>query len=408
MNTEVLIPVDVNKKPNEQPVPLHNRWHPDIPAVKTVDPGASFRIECLDWTGGQIKNNDDARDIQDIDLNQVHYLSGPIAVKGAEPGDLLVVDILNIGYLPDSPWGFTGIFSKENGGGFLTDYFPKAAKVIWDLDGIYATSRHISDVRFAGIIHPGLMGCAPSEELLREWNKREAELVATDPDRVPPLAILPTPDAALLGKLDSNDFDSVAQEGARTIPPREHGGNCDIKNLTRGTRAYFPVYIKGGNLSMGDIHFSQGDGEISFCGGIEMAGWIDIKVDLIKNGMATYGIINPIFETSPLEPHYERYLTFEGISVDEKDGKQHYLNAHISYRRAILNAIEYLKKFGYTGQQAYILLSTAPVEGRISGIVDIPNACCTVAVPSGIFNFDIMPSTQGPKKKDRGNVAQVR
>ncbi|NRB21863.1 acetamidase/formamidase family protein, partial [Candidatus Dependentiae bacterium] len=229
-----------------------------------------------------------------------------------------------------------------------------------------------------------------------------------DPDRVPPLAILPTPDAALLGKLDSNDFDSVAQEGARTIPPREHGGNCDIKNLTRGTRAYFPVYIKGGNLSMGDIHFSQGDGEISFCGGIEMAGWIDIKVDLIKNGMATYGIINPIFETSPLEPHYERYLTFEGISVDEKDGKQHYLNAHISYRRAILNAIEYLKKFGYTGQQAYILLSTAPVEGRISGIVDIPNACCTVAVPSGIFNFDIMPSTQGPKKKDRGNVAQVR
>lgn len=408
MNTEVLIPVDVNKKPNEQPVPLHNRWHPDIPAVKTVDPGASFRIECLDWTGGQIKNNDDARDIQDIDLNQVHYLSGPIAVKGAEPGDLLVVDILNIGYLPDSPWGFTGIFSKENGGGFLTDYFPKAAKVIWDLDGIYATSRHISDVRFAGIIHPGLMGCAPSEELLREWNKREAELVATDPDRVPPLAILPTPDAALLGKLDSNDFDSVAQEGARTIPPREHGGNCDIKNLTRGTRAYFPVYIKGGNLSMGDIHFSQGDGEISFCGGIEMAGWIDIKVDLIKNGMATYGIINPIFETSPLEPHYERYLTFEGISVDEKDGKQHYLNAHISYRRAILNAIEYLKKFGYTGQQAYILLSTAPVEGRISGIVDIPNACCTVAVPSGIFNFDIMPSTQGPKKKDRGNVAQAR
>ncbi|NRB21710.1 acetamidase/formamidase family protein, partial [Candidatus Dependentiae bacterium] len=174
MNTEVLIPVDVNKKPNEQPVPLHNRWHPDILAVKTVDPGASFRIECLDWTGGQIKNNDDARDIQDIDLNQVHYLSGPIAVKGAEPGDLLVVDILNIGYLPDSPWGFTGIFSKENGGGFLTDYFPKAAKVIWDLDGIYATSRHISDVRFAGIIHPGLMGCAPSEELLREWNKREA------------------------------------------------------------------------------------------------------------------------------------------------------------------------------------------------------------------------------------------
>jgi formamidase len=82
---------------------------------------------------------------------------------------------------------------------------------------------------------------------------------------------------------------------------------------------------------------------------------------------------------------------FQGISVDEQ-GKQHYLDAHVAYRRACMNAVEYLKKFGFTGEQAYLLLSAAPVEGRLSGIVDIPNACCTLAVPTQIFDFDIKPS----------------
>ena len=50
---------------------------------------------------------------------------------------------------------------------------------------------------------------------------------------------------------------------------------------------------------MGDLHFSQGDGEITFCGAIEMAGWIDIGVDVIKDGMKKYGITNPIFIPSP-------------------------------------------------------------------------------------------------------------
>ena len=77
------------------------------------------------------------------------------------------------------------------------------------------------------------------------------------------------------------------------MPPREHGGNCDIKDLSRGSKIYFPVYVPGGGLSMGDLHFSQGDGEITFCGAIEMAGWLHLKVDVIKDGMAKYGIKNP-------------------------------------------------------------------------------------------------------------------
>jgi hypothetical protein len=205
-------------------------------------------------------------------------------------------------------------------------------------------------------------------------------------------------------KRGSAAFDRIASEGARTVPPREHGGNCDIKNLSPGSRVYFPVYVKGANLSMGDIHFSQGDGEISFCGAIEMAGWIDLHVDLIHDGINKYSVTNPIFKPGLVEPRYADYLIFEGISVDEQ-GKQAYLDAHIAYRRACLNAIEYLKKFGYSGEQAYIILSTAPVEGRISGIVDIPNACCTLATPTAIFAFDIRPSTAGPLSMDRGRVA---
>ncbi|EMT51109.1 acetamidase/formamidase [Brevibacillus borstelensis AK1] len=389
---EVLFKVDLTKPMEEQDLPGHNRWHPDIPAVAAVNPGAMFRIECKDWTDGQIQNNDDPSDIRDVNLKRVHVLSGPIWVNGAEPGDLLVVDILDIGALQGAEWGFAGIFARENGGGFLTEHYPEAAKSIWDFHGIYTTSRHIPGVRFAGITHPGLIGVAPSHELLAKWNKRERELVATDPHRVPELATLPDPTSTVLGSLTGAEYERIAAEGARTVPPRENGGNCDIKNLSRGSRIYFPVFVKGAKLSMGDIHFSQGDGEISFCGGIEMAGFIDLHVDIIKGGMAKYGIVNnPVFKPGPVEPHYSEFLVFEGISVDEFSGKQHYLDAHLAYRRACLNAIEYLKTLGYTGEQAYMLLSTAPVEGRISGIVDIPNACCTLAIPTAIFDRDITP-----------------
>lgn len=91
-------------------------------------------------------------------LVQVHYLSGPIRCcdeKGlpAKPGDILTVEILNLGPLPGDEWGFGGVFDRDNGGGFLTDHFPDASKAIWDFDGIYCTSRHIPGVRFAGEVY---------------------------------------------------------------------------------------------------------------------------------------------------------------------------------------------------------------------------------------------------------------
>lgn len=399
---ETLIRVDLNKPAPSNPQ-VHNRWHPDIPMAVWVNPGDEFVLETYDWTGGYIKNNDSADDVRDIDLTTVHYLSGPVGVKGAEPGDLLVVDLLDVGAKPESLWGFNGFFSKKNGGGFLTDHFPQAQKSIWDIHGLMTRSRHVPGVEFAGLIHPGLIGCLPDRKLLDTWNQRELAFIATDPERVPPLAAPPSAGTAHMGKMTGAARDKAAAEGARTVPPREHGGNCDIKDLSRGSKIFFPVYVDGAGLSVGDLHFSQGDGEITFCGAIEMAGWVHMRVSLLKGGMAKYGIKSPIFKPSPITPNYNDYLIFEGISVDEY-GKQHYLDVHVAYRQACLNAIEYLTKFGYSRAQAHSILGVAPVQGHISGVVDIPNACATLWLPTQIFAFDINPSHAGPTRHLDGSV----
>ncbi len=397
-----VISIDRTKTPANQPDPvIVNRWHPDTPLFTMVKPGDDFRVECFDWTGGQIKNDDSANDIRDCNLVPCHHLSGAVGIDGAEPGDILVVDILDIGPFQGQEWGYTGIFPTTNGGGFLTDVFPEPRKTIWDFHGIYATSRHVPNVRFAGITHPGIIGCIPSRELLMKWNAREKALIDTNPTRVPALALPPNPDGVILGSLKGAQLQQAAAEGARTIPPREHGGNCDIKNLSRGSRVYLPVYVKGGGLVTGDFHFSQGDGEITFCGAIEMGGWIDLHVDLIKDGCNKYGITQAMFQPGPVEPRYSEFLVFEGISLND-DGSQSYIDVTMAYRRACLNAINYLQKFGYSGEQVYTILSTAPVEGRVSGVVDIPNACVSLYIPTAIFDFDIRPNAAGPTKKVTG------
>ena len=409
---EVIFTVDQSKPFTEQEKVGHNRWHPDIPQIANVASGDEFRVECREWFDGTIFNDDSANDVRDCDLSIVHMLSGPIAVEGAEPGDLLMVDILDVGPVPleEGPvagqgWGYTGVFARENGGGFLTDDFPEALKAVWDFHGITATSRHLPGVSFTGIIHPGLMGTAPSADLLSRWNAREQALIDTDPERVPPLANPPLAHNAILGALTGGDFDRAAAEAARTVPPRENGGNQDIKNLSKGSRIFYPVFVPGGNLSLGDLHFSQGDGEITFCGAIEMGGFVDLRVEVIKGGMEAYGVTtNPFFMPGNVEPRYSEFLTFVGMSVTE-DGEQRYLDTDLAYRRACQNAIAYLTKFGYTPEQAYLILGAAPVEGRLSGVVDIPNSCATLYVPTGIFDFDVRPSAEGPQRVDRGQCA---
>lgn len=419
INTPIdLIKIDLSKPANNQPRRLHNRWHPDIAAVATATTGKLYRMEAIDFSGGQVQNNDNADDIATLDRKACHHLSGPIRIEDeeelpAQPGDLLVIDIADLGPLPDHDWGFTGIFPPDNGGGFLTEYFPRPAKAIWDFRGHTATSRHIPGVSFPGAIHPGVIGTAPSHELLRLWTERETELVASaEKDctlhkhlKQRPVADLPDSTAALCGIVNGLDppFFRIAPDAARTTAGRENGGNCDIKNLGVGSRLYLPVFVEGANFSFGDMHFSQGDGAIAFCGAIEMCGYMVFKADIIRNGVEKYlkpigpSPLNvfPIFELCSLEQTFTEWLVFEGQSIDEF-GKQHFLDASISYKRCVLQAVDYLSRFGYTKQQVYLLLSCCPCEGRISGIVDVPNCCTTLAIPTSIFDVDIRPSHEGP------------
>jgi len=107
------------------------------------------------------------------------------------------------------------------------DARPHRAKAIWDFEGIFCTSRHIPHVKFAGLIHPGILGCAPSPEVLATWNKREGELIAANKlDRT--VALPPLPTSVHAGSADAETTEKVGKEGARTIPGRpEHGGNCE-------------------------------------------------------------------------------------------------------------------------------------------------------------------------------------
>lgn len=246
---------------------------------------------------------------------------------------------------------------------------------MWEFEGIYATSRHIPHVRFPGIVHPGQLGCAPSAEVLAEWNKRETELIkTTELQRV--VALPPDPSHTHPGGGEGEFKKKVQEEGARTIPCRpEHGGNCDIKNLSKGSKVWLPVHVKGAKFSVGDLHFSrkccspssyaskcftqqelcecaddltkESDAEISFCGAIEMAGTITLKASVMKNGMKELSSPSPIYIAGSVEPNYSpgRFITFEGFSVDET-GKQHYMDATVSYRQTVLRCIAYLKRYG--------------------------------------------------------------
>lgn len=197
------------------------------------------------------------------------------------------------------PWGYTGVFEKEDGGLFASRFNTKAAKAIWDFHGRFTESRHIPGVKFAGITHPGIIGSMCSQELLDDWNKREQELIDKHPGASPAVALAPEPKNAYVGQdLPKEVMDKIAREGARTVPGREHGGNCDIKNLSIGSRVWLPVYVPGANIAVGDLHFSQGDLELSFCGAIEMAGVITLRCSVVKDGMKKLCMNQPIFQVS--------------------------------------------------------------------------------------------------------------
>ena len=363
----------------------HNRWHPDVPPIATLNPGEEVILETPGYDDYQLRDNDEVRDVEGMDLGRVHPLAGPVAVRGAEPGDLLVVDLLELA--PLSGVGYSCIIPRI--GGILRDVFPRAFKSVWYMRGnVYAESRHVPGVRVPALPHPGVIGVAPSQELLRQWNQREAPLTREE-WHGGLKAYPPEPSTAVLRTLEGARLQAAAAEAARTVPARENGGNVDIKNLSSGSRVYFPVFVPGALLSVGDLHFAEGDGEATW-NAIEMDGVTWLRVNLIKGAARKYGIRSPVFQPGPIEPRFgNRYITFTGFCF--RDSEQAFNDATMATREAMLRAIDYLTKFGFSGEQAYTILSVAPIEVRVSGIVDVPNTCVTLSLPLDIFDKDVLP-----------------
>jgi len=371
---EHVIGIDPSRPLAEEPETGHNRWHEAVTPVVEADVGDLVIYETRDAFDGQLDASSTAADVANLDLNPVHPLTGPVYVKGAEPGDLLEVELVAIEADPWEGWGYT---VEVPGFGFLRDEFPDPFIVHWRLHGNeYAESEQLPGVRVRCNPHPGVFGLAPSAELRERATRREAELAERGGFALPPEPA---------GAVPSDG--AIANEAWRTIPPRETAGNIDIKQLSPGTTVLLPVYAEGALVSTGDVHFAQGDCEA--CGtAIEMRSRVHVRFNVRKGEAERKGIRDLQFYrdgyfTAPEMAAPRRFFATTGISVG-KDGVNESENLTVAARNALLNMIEHLEARGFSRQQAYALCSVA-VDLRISQTVDVPNLLVSALLPLDIF-----------------------
>ncbi len=366
-----VITIDRSKSLADEPDIGHNRWHPDIKPTAEVDPGMIVGIQTRDAFDGQFHADSTIADVLNCDLGLVHPLTGPVYVNGAEPGDLLEVDILEV--VPEAA-GFT---CQVPGFGFLRDVFTEPHIVRWKLENNFATSDDLPGVRIPGAPFMGVIGTAPSHELLETINAREAALLERG-------GTVLLPDAA--GAIPAEP--SICKHGVRTVAPHETGGNLDIKQLTAGTTLRIPVYVPGALFSVGDAHFAQGDNES--CGtAVEMAATFYgsfrvLKGEAKKRGIRDVQFYREDYFTSPEMAVPKRFFATTGQSVT-RDGVAHSEDTTLAARNALLNMIDYLvAERGFTAQQAYAICSVA-VDLKISEMVDVPNFVVSAFLPLDIF-----------------------
>src|SRR5262245_1325649 len=235
------VEIDRSKRLKDEPNTGHNRFHPDVPPLLEVDEGEEVVLQTRDGVDGHLGPSATAASVATMDAGAVHPLTGPVLVKGARAGDLLAVEFVDI--LPE-PHAFTGIVP---GLGFLRDLYTEPFLVKWRIAGGWATSPDLPGVRIPGAPFMGVSGVAPSRAQVAAWAKREADLLSRGG-----LVMGPDPAGAVPAK------GPAATEGLRTIPPRENGGNMDVKQLTKGSTLLLPVAVDGALFSVGDGHFAQG------------------------------------------------------------------------------------------------------------------------------------------------------
>jgi formamidase len=370
MKTMLEIRIDRTKTLAEEPSTGHNRWHPDIPPILRCDEGDEVVLETRDAFDGQMGPDASLEVVARPNLDRLHPLTGPVYIEGAEPGDLLDIEIVDIE--PDS-YGYT---VEVPGFGFLRDEFPEPFKVSWDIAGGWATSRDLPGVRIPGAPFMGTIGLSPGHELLAATNAREQALLDRGGFVLPPSVASAVPGDP-----------HIAAHALRTIPPREQAGNIDIKQLSKGAHLFIPVDVPGALFSAGDAHYAQGDCET--CGtAIEMNATLHVRFQVHKGEAARKRIRDPRFsrEDYYLPPEFaapRRFYATTGISVT-RDGIDQSEDVSLAARNALLNMIDYLNERGWTPQQAYAICSVA-VDLKISQLVDVPNMLVSAFLPEDIF-----------------------
>jgi formamidase len=346
----------------------HNRWHPDIPPLLTVSPGDRVVLDVRDGLDGQFTAESGSDDVLNMDLGRGHPLTGPIFIEGAEPGDLLEVETLAIE--PDR-FGFTCIIP---GVGLLKERFDKPYLVRWVIEGGVARSADLPGVSIRGAPFLGVAGVSPSPERLAMFLARETALAEQGGE-----VLLPDPRSAVPGE-------PVASKGLRTVPPRETGGNMDVKQLTVGSRLVLPVDVPGALFSAGDAHFAQGDGET--CGvAIEMHATAELRFGLRKAREVGWRPRYPMLEyTEPSGPtRGRRCVVTTGLPIDAA-GRNADLDLNVAAAAALNEMVDYIAEtHGYTSEQAYVLASVA-ADLRIGSVPNIPNVLVTAVLPLDIFD----------------------
>ena len=365
-----------------------NRYHPAIEAVSRADPGDIITFETRDALDSDLALDSTADDVTAIDLNLVHPMTGPVHINGALRGDVLAITLIDIE--PDE-YGYTVIVP---GFGFLRDLFPEPHVVNWRLSRLGAVSAEMPGIRVPFAPFMGSVGVLPGEPEVDKWLAREGALAEAGGVVLTPQPIGAQP-SAVCGPEGSHKDKCL-----RTIPPRENGGNMDVKQMQIGTTLLLPCFVEGCGLFVGDVHFAQGDGEVSGTA-VEMGAKVTVTTEILRG--KGKDITSPHFEGGqemkalapsefyatlgfPLKakgmiPPFVSYLDSQKITDLENLNEDLTLAA----RNALIEMIDYLvREKGLTREQAYILCSVA-VDLRIGQVVDVPNYTVSAILPLTVF-----------------------
>jgi formamidase len=236
----------------------------------------------------------------------------------------------------------------------------------------YAESPQVPGVRIPFAPFCGIMGVAPDADFRLRATRREAALADTG-------SVVMLPDAREAVPGDGR----IATEGLRTIPPRENGGNLDLKQLIPGSSIFLPVYVPGALFSVGDVHFAQGDGES--CGSaIEMRARVTLRFRVRDARDVARRDFPPMFVTAPGAGSSTTGRQVGAVGLCLEGGANYSEDLTVAARSAVRSLIRHLQRCGYTPEQAYVIASVA-ADLRVSQVVDVPNVSVSALLDVGVF-----------------------